>query len=104
MANRFLLGAKNFEYEFGTCFRGKNNANLDHNILEGNEDFETDGRRKSMGIIGIRVADILISGKEMFVEYTTQRINKELEADIYEGNETIFTGMGISKENNAEFQ
>ena len=52
----------------------------------------------------MRVEDILISGKEMFVEYTTQRINKELEADIYEGNETIFTGMGISKENNAEFQ
>ena len=103
MANRFLSCAK-FEYEFGTCFRGKNNANLDQNILEINEDFETDGRRKAMGIISMRVEDILISGKEMFVEYTTQRINKELEADSYEGKETIFMGMGISKENNEEAQ
>ena len=104
LANRFSFGREKCEYKFGTCFRGKNNANFDQNILEINEDFETDGRRKVVGIISTRVEDILIPGKEMFVEYTTQRINNELESDSYEGDAAIFMGMGIPKGNNEEAQ
>ena len=60
--------------------------------------------QKSHGVIAIREEEKLISGKEMFVEYITQRINKESEVDSYEDNETMFTGMEIPKKNNEDTQ
>ena len=91
---------KKFEYACGAGFRDKNHTNLDQNILEVNEDFETNECRKVMGIIAIHEEEILMSGKEMFVEYITQRISQEFEADRYADNETMFMWMGISKKNN----
>ena len=64
---------KNFEYEFGTGFRDKNKTDLDQNILEVGGDFETHEYRKAMGIIAIREEEILMSGKEMSIEYITRR-------------------------------
>ena len=53
-----------------------------------------------MGVIAIHEEEILISGKEMFIEYITQRIREEFEAGSYEDNDTMFTGSGIAKKRN----
>ena len=73
MINLVFPGQKrNFEYKYGACFRDKSLANSDRNISNVGEDFDTKEERKVMGAIAIREAEILMSGKEMFLEYTTQ--------------------------------
>ena len=39
-----------------------------------------------------------MSGKEMFIEYITQRIQEELGADSYGDNDILFSGVGNFKE------
>ena len=67
-------------------------------------DFETNEYSKVAGIISIREEEMLTSWKEMFVEYITHRVSKEFEVDSYGDNETMFTGMQISKKNNEDAQ
>ena len=44
-----FFGGKKSEYECGAGFRDKNQTDLDQNILEVSEDFETSEYRKVMG-------------------------------------------------------
>ena len=80
---------KNSEYKYGTGFRDKSLANLDRNIFKANEDFETKEERKVMGTISIREEEIFMSGKEMFLEYITQRIQEGLGVDRYGENGSV---------------
>ena len=99
LANQFFFRTqKNFEYKYGAGFRDKNSENLDHNIFEVNEDCETNERRNVIGIIAIRGEEIFTSGKEMFIEYITQRIQEELGVGSYGDNDILFSGVGNFKE------
>ena len=74
---------KNFGYKYGADRRDKNSANLGRNISEVNEDFETNERRNVIGIISIQGDAIFTTGREMFIEYITLRVQEELGGDIY---------------------
>ena len=63
-------------YEYGIGFRDKNTANLDHGILGVRDGLETGEQRKAIGPISIHGGDLLISGKEMFGKYITQKWKK----------------------------
>ena len=76
--NPFFSGQKIFEYKYGTGFRDESLANLDRNIFKVGADSETKEERNVMGIITIREEEILVSGKEMFLEYITQGIQEGL--------------------------
>ena len=53
-----------------------------------------------MGVISLHGEEILISRKEMCLEYIAQRIRDEFEADSSEDNDAMFTGMQIAKNRN----
>ena len=81
--------------------RGRNQADLDRNISEANGEFGTDEYREIMGIMDMREEEeILISGEEMSVEYIDRGVSEEFESDSYEGDEAMFTGMGIAEKRN----
>ena len=50
-------------------FRDPKSPSLDKGILKVNENFETSEKRKAIGVISIRVGDLLISGGDVFTEY-----------------------------------
>ena len=68
----FFWTHQGFGYGYGKGFRGQNTPNLGNGILKVGEGFETRERRVVIGIIAIRVEDLLISGSEVFIEYITQ--------------------------------
>ena len=55
-----------FGYGYGGKFRDPDLTNLDKGILKVSENFETDGEGKAMGIIDMRVADLLILRNDGF--------------------------------------
>ena len=59
--------------------------------------FETNERRKAIGIISIHVGDLLIAGSGSFIKYITQRMKEKFEVDRLEENEATYLGMGILK-------
>ena len=44
---------------------------------------EANERRNAIGIIAIRVGDLLISGSGAFIKYITRRMNAKFEVDRY---------------------
>ena len=56
-----------------------------------------------MGLVAIRVDDILVSGGDMFIEYITQRMEEKSEVGRYGENEATYLGMDISEVNNDDF-
>ena len=67
------------------------------------ENFETGEQRNVTGLVAIHVDDLLISVSEMFVEHITQRMKEKFGVDSYDGNDALYSGMGISKVNNEDF-
>ena len=57
-----------FGYGYEKQFRYPNQTNMDNGILKANVNFEAGEKRKVLGIIAIRVDDLLISGSDGFVE------------------------------------
>ena len=50
--------------------------NLDQGIFKINEFFETNEKRDVIGLIAMRVDDLLIPGSETFIRYITQRMKE----------------------------
>ena len=65
--------------------RGPNTKNLDYRILKAGEGLESIERRGDIGIIAIRVGDLLISGSDMFTDYITPKMKGRPEVGRYEG-------------------
>ena len=99
----FFWTRQGFDYGYGRGFRDQNNTNLDKRIFKAIEDFDTSEQRNVIGVIAIRVDDLLISGSDMFIEYIPHKMNGEFEADSYEGNEATYLRMEITQTNNEEF-
>ena len=72
---------KAFGYDYGAGFRNKDSLSLSNNEFRANEDFETEEKRKVLGIITIHEKEILITGKEMFIEYISQRLKRGFEVN-----------------------
>ena len=72
----FFRTQQGFDYCYGEGFRGKNTPNLYKGILKVGENFETRDTRKVLGIIDIRVGDLLISGSEDFIEYISLKMKE----------------------------
>ena len=83
----FFWTRPGFDYGYGVGFRDKNSSNLDNGILKVGENFETCEQRNVIGLIAIRVDDLLISWSEMRIEYTTQGMKAKSEVDSYGENE-----------------
>ena len=71
-------------------------------ILKANGNFETNEQRNALGIISIRVGDLLISGGDVFAEYISQRRNAKSDVDRYGGNKSTYVGMEIEKANDSD--
>ena len=76
---------RGFGYGYGGKFCDPNSPNLDKGILKVGGNFETRDKRKALGIIAIRVDDLLISGSAVFIEYISKRMKGKFEADSYGG-------------------
>ena len=50
-----------------------------------------------VGIIDIRGDDLLISGREVLIEYIAKSAKEKCEADSYEGNKATYLGTKIEK-------
>ena len=57
-----------------------------------------------MGLIAIHVDDLLISGSDTFLEYTTFRMKEKFEVDSFEENKAIYLGVKIEKVGTPEFK
>ena len=68
----FFWTQQGFGYCYGKGFRDRNTPNLDKGILKANDGFETSAQREVIGIVSIRVDDLLISGSGMFIGHITQ--------------------------------
>ena len=89
--NRYYSGRKKaFEYNYGACFRNKDPVNLSNNEFRVNEGFETEEKRKAIGIIAIHEKEILITGEEMFIDYISQRVKEVFESNRDEENDGLF--------------
>ena len=66
--------------------------------------FETNERRKAIGIVAIHVVDLLISGSGAFVKYITQRVKEKFEVGRFGANEATYMGMKNSKIKNDDFE
>ena len=58
-----------FDYGYGVKFRDPNLPHPDIGILKVNDNFETDDKREVLGIIAIRVSDLMISGSDLSIVY-----------------------------------
>ena len=70
----FFGTQQGFDYGYGKGVRDQNTPNLDKGILKANQDFETSEQRNAIGIIAIRVDDLLVSGNGMSVVYISQKM------------------------------
>ena len=59
--------------------------------------FETNERRKAIGIISIHVGDLLIAGSGSFIKYITQRMKEKFAVGSFGENEETYMGMKILK-------
>ena len=72
---------KAFGYDYGAGFGNKDSLSLSNNEFRANEDFETEEKRKVLGIITIHEKEIFITWEEMFIEYISQRLKEVFEVN-----------------------
>ena len=100
----FFWAKQGFGYGYGEGFRDQNTPNLDNGLLKLGGYFETSEQGGVIGIISIRDGDLLISGKDMFFECISHRMNGKSEVDIYGWGEAANAGVEIAKVGNGEFR
>ena len=74
-----------FEYGYGGEFRDPNSPNLDNGILKANAKFGATEQRNVLGIIDIRVDDLLIAGGDFFYRIHFRENVRKSEVDSYGG-------------------
>ena len=74
----FFRNRQRFGYGYGEKSRAPDQTNQDKGILKVNENLETGDERKVLGIISIRVDDLLISGSSEFSEYISWGGEREI--------------------------
>ena len=92
-----------FGYGYGGGrFRDPDPKNLRNGTLKVNGNFETGEERAALGIISIRVGDLLISGSIEFAWYISCRIKGGIRGDSYGGNKATYLDTGIGKVRDAD--
>ena len=86
-----------FGYGYGRKFRDPNSPNLERGIFKANGNFGDIEQRQALGIIDVRVDDLLISGGDFFTEYASKRMKGKFEVDRYGGNKATYLGMKIGR-------